>query len=225
MEIHLTPDQVRIIGALIEKEITTPDLYPLSLNALTNACNQKSSRDPVLSLGEEEVQETVDDLVKLRLVMEDSGFGSRVVKYRQRFCNSEFSVVKLSPSEAALICVLFLRGAQTAGELRGRCSRLYQFKDLDEVETTLQELSARADGPFVARLQREPGKREIRYRHLFGSEPVADDSVESFPEKSASEWGDKGRLDRLEHQVEDLSQTVESLKNQIDRLVSLSRPD
>jgi len=225
VEIHLTPYQVRIVGALIEKELTTPDLYPLSLNALTNACNQKSSRDPVLSLGEEEVQQTVDELVKLRLVMEDSGFGSRVVKYRQRFCNSEFSVVKLSPSEAALICVLFLRGAQTAGELRGRCSRLYHFKDLDEVETTLQELAAREDGPFVARLQREPGRREIRYRHLFGSEPVTDDAVDSFTAKTVSERGDNDRLGRLEQQVDDLRQTVESLKNQIDRLVALSRPD
>jgi uncharacterized protein YceH (UPF0502 family) len=225
VEIHLTPYQVRIIGSLIEKEITTPDQYPLSLNALTNACNQKSSRDPVLSLVEEEVQRTVDELIKLRLVMENSGFGGRVVKYRQRFCNSEFSVVKLSPSEVAVICVLFLRGPQTAGELRSRCSRLYHFNDLNEVETTLHHLSVREDGPFTARLKREPGKREIRYRHLFGSEPGTNDAVAPFIENGDPETGDNGRLDRLEQQVEDLRQTVESIKNQIDRLVALSRPD
>jgi len=225
VEIHLTPYQVRIIGALIEKEITTPDQYPLSLNALTNACNQKSSRDPVLSLAEEDVRQTVDELIKRRMVMEDSGFGSRVVKYRQRFCNSEFSVVKLSPSEAAVICVLFLRGPQTAGELRSRCGRLCQFNDLDEVENTLHELSMREDGPFVARLQREPGKREIRYRHLFGSEPETDDAVSPFIENRGTESGDDGRLERLEQQVEDLRQTVESLKNQVDRLVAFSRSD
>jgi uncharacterized protein len=225
VEIRLTPNQARVIGSLIEKEVTTPDQYPLSLNALTNACNQKSSRDPVLSLDEEDVLRTVDELIRLRLVMENSGFGSRVVKYRQRFCNSEFSVVKLSPQEAALICVLLLRGAQTAGELRNRCSRLYQFHDLGEVENTLDDLMVREDGPFVARLQRESGKREIRFRHLFSSEPVTDLAVDSPPEAGEAAAGDKDRLNRLEQQVMDLHRIVDYLKDQIDRLVAHSRPD
>ena len=120
MNIQLTPHEARVIGCLIEKEVTTPDQYPLSLNALTNACNQKSNRDPVMTLDERLVQDTVDGLVKKRLVSEKTGFGSRVVKYQHRFCNTDFGELRFSEQELGIVCVLLLRGAQTPGELRTR---------------------------------------------------------------------------------------------------------
>src|SRR4026209_2773143 len=162
MNIQLTALEARVIGSLIEKAITTPDQYPLSLNALTNACNQKSNRDPVLELDERTVQETLDALAKKHLVLERSGFGSRVPKYQHRFCNTEFGTLKFTPQELAVVCELLLRGAQTPGELRTRASRMAPCGDVSEVETCLQHLSTREDGPFVVRLAREPGRRESR---------------------------------------------------------------
>ena len=167
MHIQLTPLEARVLGALIEKEITTPDQYPLSVNALTNACNQKSNRDPVLSLDDRTVQEVLDGLSKRHLVMERSGFGSRVVKYRHRLCNGDHNPLKLSPQEVAVMCELMLRGPQTPGELRGRAQRLATFTDLGDIETTLELLAARADGPYVAKLPRQPGARDSRYCQLF----------------------------------------------------------
>jgi uncharacterized protein YceH (UPF0502 family) len=170
MKIELSTLEARVIGSLIEKQITTPDQYPLSLNALLNACNQKSNRDPVLELDERAVQQTVDDLGRKHLVVERSGFGSRVPKYQHRFCNTEFGTLKLDPQELAIVCELLLRGPQTPGELRGRASRMASFSDVSEVEAALTRLSEREDGPFVVRLAREPGRRESRYAHLFSGE-------------------------------------------------------
>lgn len=173
MNIHLSPVEARVIGCLIEKAITTPDQYPLSVNALTNACNQKSNRDPVLELDERTVQETIDALVKKHLVLEKSGFGSRVPKYQHRFCNTGFGTLEFSPQETAVVCELLLRGPQTPGELRSRASRMAQIRDVSEVEAALTSLAARPDGPFVTRLAREPGRRESRYAHLFSGEVAA----------------------------------------------------
>ena len=159
MQISLTALEARVIGALIEKEITTPDQYPLSLNALTNACNQKTNRDPVLELDERTVQETLDGLSRRHLVMERSGFGSRVVKYRHRLCNGDHNPLQFSPQELAVVCELLLRGPQTPGELRSRAQRLAPFTSLDDVETTIELLATRTDGPFVLRLARQPGAR------------------------------------------------------------------
>lgn len=156
-----------MIGCLIEKEITTPEQYPLSLNALTNACNQKSNREPVLDLDESTVQQTLDQLIKKYLVSQETGYGSRVSKYRHRFCNSAYGTLKFSAQELAIVCELLLRGPQTPGELRTRASRLCPLKDVTESEAVLDALAKREDGPFVKRLPREPGKRESRYRHLF----------------------------------------------------------
>ncbi|MDB6088521.1 MAG: hypothetical protein JWN85_1305 [Gammaproteobacteria bacterium] len=167
MKIELTPVEARVIGCLIEKQVTTPDQYPLSLNALVNACNQKSNRDPVLELDERTVQHTVDDLARKHFVVEKSGFGSRVPKYQHRFCNTEYGTLKLDPQELAIVCELLLRGAQTPGELRSRAARMSMFSDVSEVEAALTRLSEREDGPFVLRLAREPGRRESRYAHLF----------------------------------------------------------
>jgi uncharacterized protein YceH (UPF0502 family) len=170
MKVEFTALEARIIGCLIEKQITTPDQYPLSLNALVNACNQKSNRDPVMDLDEPTVQHVVDGLVRKHLVLERSGFGSRVPKYRHCFCNTEFGSLKFDPQELSIVCELLLRGPQTPGELRSRASRMAAFGDVSEVESTLERLSKRDDGPHVMRLEREPGRRESRYAQLFSGE-------------------------------------------------------
>jgi uncharacterized protein YceH (UPF0502 family) len=168
MNIMLDPMEARVIGCLIEKAITTPDQYPLSINALTNACNQKSNRDPVLNLEEREVQAVVDGLLRKHLVLERSGFGSRVPKYQHRFCNTGFGALELSAQQTAIVCELLLRGPQTPGELRTRTARLATACDVSDIEAALAELAARDDGPLVMRLAREPGRRDARYAHLFG---------------------------------------------------------
>src|SRR6201984_1390633 len=143
MNIELSPIEARVIGCLIEKQITTPDQYPLSLNALVNASNQKSNRDPVMDLDEATVQQTLDGLSKKHLIIEKSGFGSRVPKYQHRFCNTEFGTLKFDPQELAIVCELLLRGPQTPGELRSRASRMASFNDVSEVEGSLNRLSER----------------------------------------------------------------------------------
>jgi uncharacterized protein len=173
LKIELTAPEARVIGCLIEKQITTPDQYPLSLNALVNACNQKSNRDPLMDLEEAAVQQVVDGLSKKHLVVEKSGFGSRVPKYQHRFCNTEFGNFKLDPQELAIVCELLVRGPQTPGELRTRASRMAPFAETSEVEAALGRLVDRPDGPFVVKLAREPNRRDSRWAHLF-SGPVAD---------------------------------------------------
>lgn len=224
MDNQLSFYEARVIGCLIEKEITTPEHYPLSLNALTNACNQKSSREPVLELSEAAVQETVDMLVKKRLVSEKSGFGSRVVKYQHRFCNTDFSDLKLSQQELGIVCVLLLRGPQTPGELRTRTDRLCKFNDVHEVEAVLQRLMERDGGPLVARLPREPGKRESRYMQLFSEaapEPAASERMNDAADLPASA---QERLVQLEQWVGELREEVARLKNRLEVLESGVEP-
>jgi len=170
MKMVLSPLALRILGCLLEKQVTTPEQYPLSLNAVVTACNQKSNREPVMNLSESEVQDELDRLVKAHLATANSGFGQRVAKYEQRFCNSTFGNLQLSSAEVAVLTLLFLRGAQTPGELRTRSGRLHEFAEVAEVEATLADLAERE---MVARLPREPGKRESRYVHLFGDETAA----------------------------------------------------
>ena len=178
MNLQLTPLEARVIGSLIEKQITTPEQYLLSLNALVLACNQKSNRDPVLQLPETEVQALIDALSRKHLLLERSGFGSRVPKYQQRFCNTEFSVLQFTEQERAIVCELLLRGPQTPGELRSRAARMAPFTDAGEVEAALEALALRESGPLVRRLAREPGRRESRYAHLFGTDRTTIDSAE-----------------------------------------------
>jgi uncharacterized protein YceH (UPF0502 family) len=182
MNLRLTALEARVLGALVEKEITTPDQYPLSLNSLVAACNQKTNRDPVLELDERTVQETLDGLSKRHLVMERSGFGSRVMKYRHRLCNGDHNPLQFSAQELAIVCELLLRGPQTPGELRSRAQRLASFADLGEVESALERLATRDDGPFVVRLPRQPGAREARYAQLFTDPPPAESAA---PEPAA----------------------------------------
>jgi uncharacterized protein len=231
MNIEFTPNEARVIGCLIEKEITTPDQYPLSLNALTNACNQKTNREPVLDLSEAVVQQTLDTLMKKHMVSDKSaGYGGRVAKYRHRFCNTEFGPLKFPRQELGILCVLLLRGPQTPGELRSRTNRLCEFADSDEVEAALKSLMEREDGPFIARLPRAPGERESRYAHLFFGEIV------SAPEPPRTDRADEprnhagessggaaphraGALDaELTRRVAQLEEDVAALKREVEAL-------
>ncbi|MBV2090433.1 MAG: DUF480 domain-containing protein [Candidatus Thiodiazotropha sp. (ex Ctena orbiculata)] len=218
MLIELTPLQARIIGCLLEKEIITPDQYPLSLSSLTNACNQKSSREPVLQLGESEVQNGLDELKKKHLVSDRTGFGSRVAKYQHRFCNVGFGSLELSRQELAVVCVLLLRGAQTPGELRSRTNRLCEFEDVHQTEAVLERLTQREDGPFVVRLGREPGKRESRYAHLFCGEVSLTEIQEHNETAEFSPAADESRLTQLEKEVESLRQELDGIKVRLDQL-------
>ena len=216
MPIELTVNEARVIGCLIEKQIATPDQYPLSLNALTNACNQKSNRDPVLDLDEREVQSVVDWLMRRQLVLERSGFGSRVPKYQHLFCNTQYGSLKFSPQQTAIVCELLLRGPQTPGELRTHAARLAPLHDVTEVESALEDLATRPDGPFVARLAREPGRRESRYMHLFSGEapPAAGESAEpALRSVSAGVPALGERVAALEAAVAALRGELEALKS------------
>jgi uncharacterized protein YceH (UPF0502 family) len=214
MPIELTAHEARVIGCLIEKQIATPDQYPLSLNALTNACNQKSNRDPVLALDEREVQSVVDALMRRQLVLEKSGFGSRVPKYQHLFCNTQFGSLRFSPQGTAIVCELLLRGPQTPGELRTHAARLAALHDVSEVESELEDLMTRPDGPFVARLPREPGRRESRYMHLFsGDAPQAAETETAASPSAAADTPQIGeRLAALEAEVAALRRELEALK-------------
>jgi len=172
MNIRLSAIDARIIGSLIEKQITTPDQYPLSLNALVNACNQKSNREPLMQLDEATVKFAVDSLARRHFVVEKSGFGSRVPKYQQIFCNTEFGSLRFTPQETAVVCELLLRGPQTPGELRARVTRMAELPDPGIIESLLVALAGRPDGGIVAQLPRESGRRDSRWAQLFEELPV-----------------------------------------------------
>ncbi|UUO23936.1 DUF480 domain-containing protein [Colwellia sp. M166] len=165
--ITLSIEQCRIIGIMLEKETTTPEQYPLSINGITTACNQKSNREPVMSLSEAEVQDNVDELVKMNLLMIDHKASGRVSKYIHRFCDTEFGDLKFTTQQRAIICLLLLRGPQTPGELRTRSNRLADFTDVNEVESALNQLQNLNNQILVKKLERLPGKRESRYVQLF----------------------------------------------------------
>ncbi|EJB8416690.1 YceH family protein [Vibrio vulnificus] len=220
MRTELTPIEARVIGCLIEKEVTTPDQYPLSLNALTNACNQKSNREPVMSLSESEVLDAVDQLISRRLVSDESGFNSRVSKYQHRFCNTEFGDLKLSAQEKGIVCCMLLRGPQTPGELRTRTNRLATFADVKEVETVLDKLASEERGQLVVKLPIEPGKRESRYMHQFCGE-VDLDAFQGLALMTASSTAqfDDERVAHLEAEVEALKQELAELKSLVNSLL------
>jgi len=215
----LDPIQTRVLGSLIEKEITTPESYPLSLNALINACNQKSSREPVLSLTEDEVRQALHAL-------EDENFVStlhdaRVPKYEHRIR----TVLNLRRDETAVLCLLMLRGPQTPGELRSRSERLFAFDDLTAVQATLDRLAARepaselapaSTGPLTTILPRQPGSREARYAHLLSGEPVQGET--SLPAPSEDGSAAAQRLATLEAEVAVLTSTLRNLQARVDRL-------
>ncbi|ENM3806160.1 YceH family protein [Vibrio cholerae] len=216
MNIQLSPLEARVIGCLIEKEVTTPDHYPLTLNSLTTACNQKSNREPVLNLSEAEVQDTVEGLIARRLVSDESSFNSRTSKYQHRFCNTEFGDLKLNHQELGLICCLLLRGAQTPGELRTRTNRLCTFTDVKETEAVLERLANRDSGALVVKLPREPGKRESRYHHLFCGEV----DMTAFATSSDNETNASSQYAELEQEVAALREEVAELRALIEQHLS-----
>ncbi len=218
MNIELSALEARVIGCLIEKQLTTPDQYPLSINALVNACNQKSNRDPLMNLAQSEVQQVVDGLIRKHMVLERSGFGSRVPKYQQRFCNTEFSTLQLTEVQRAVVCELLIRGPQTPGELRTRGARMAKIADVSEVEAALEDLATRSDGPFVVKLPREAGRRDSRHAHLFcGEVQVPESATEplSVVASAPASAFDLDRMERLEKQVRELREEVAELKRQL----------
>ena len=207
----LTVNETRILGCLMEKAVTTPEQFPLTLNALTLACNQRSSRDPVLSLEQDAVRRTARVLEDKGLVTREENFRTGVAKYRQRFCNTPFSDQQFTPDEYAVVCVLLLRGAQTPGELRTRTARMHTFADNDAVSTTLAGLldPDREGGAVVARLPRAPGRRDHQYMHLFAGE------IDSAPEEERAVGvavPRSSRLDELEARVQALEEELAALK-------------
>jgi uncharacterized protein YceH (UPF0502 family) len=214
----LNEREVRVVGSLVEKQVTTPDYYPLTLNALTNACNQISNRDPVVRYDEREVSDAVETLRERNLVYIFYGADSRVPKYKHMMRE----VYALSPQELAVVCVLMLRGPQTVGEIRGRTGRLYEFAELREVEETLDAL-ARRDEPLVVKLPRQAGRKEARYAHLLSGPPVLEDSAEeqaghAAPRASSSSAraAEGERVARLEAEVETLRTEVAELRRQLE---------
>ena len=209
---RLTDKEVRVLGTLIEKEATTPEYYPLTLNALVNGCNQRSNREPVVSYSPEEVSRALEGLRAKQMVLIVSGSG-RVEKYAQRLSET----LNLGRRETAVLCVLFLRGAQTPGEIKDRAERQFSFEDLPEVERILQKLNEAPGGPMVVRLDRQPGQKESRYAHLFAGEPALQptpDSDEPSEEKRPS------KLSQLEDDLLRLRGEFDELKNRFERLES-----
>ena len=207
MEHNLTPMEVRVLGALIEKDLTTPEYYPLSLNALTNACNQKSSRDPVVAYDDEIVEDAIETLRQKGLSRIVTGAGSRVSKYGHRLSET----LNLGRRELPLLCVLMLRGFQTLGELRGRTERMYEFSDTDEVERVLQAMDQ-----FATKLPHLPGTKEARYAHLM-SGPVEIDASTGVAAAPAAHRGD--RIGALEMEVHELRREIEFIKQKLGDLL------
>jgi len=212
MAIVLTDVEARVLGALVEKDITTPDYYPLSLNALVNACNQKNNRDPVMNLDENQVREALSGLEAMGLAGPASSADSRVTKYEHHLQD----VFNFSRGETAVICVLLLRGPQTLGELRGRTERLHRFEDLEAVQAALQHLMRR-EPPLAAMLPRQPGTKESRYAHLLSGEiPVA--APASRGVAALADHGQQSRISRVEEQVATLERELSDLKQAVEEL-------
>jgi uncharacterized protein YceH (UPF0502 family) len=208
----LTEIETRVLGSLIEKDITTPDYYPLSLNALVNACNQKNNREPVMTLAEESVRAALATLQEKRLAGPAGGADSRVPKYEHRLQE----VFNFDRREIAIVCVLLLREPQTPGELRGRTERMYHFEELDDVVSTLDRLAQR-EPPLARVLPRQPGTKESRYTHLFAGEPQISDVAASSGSESSKHSGPSAadRLAHLEEEVATLRRELSEVQQQL----------
>ncbi len=215
MSPNLTVIEIRIIGCLIEKSVVTPDQYPLTLNALTNACNQKSSRSPVMSLQQGEVQRTIRELESKTLVRVDENFKSSVEKYVQRFCNTRYSDYQFDPPQLAIVCLLLLRGPQTPGELKARSGRLHSFADNAAVVDALKMLIEWQGNPLVVQLPRTPGRQDSEYMHLFAG-PI-DIEAHARQAQGVAAAGPSGRssVSELEQRVSNLEAAVAELNEQL----------
>ena len=212
MEFKLTENEVRVLGSLIEKDITTPEYYPLSLNALVNACDQKSNRDPVMQLNEDAVRDALEGLQEQRLAGPARGADSRVTKYEQRLQE----VFNFTRAEIAVLCVLLLRGPQTPGELRGRAERMHRFETLEDVQAALQKLMQRE--PALAKvLPRQPGTKESRYAHLLAGDVVEAQTPVQIGAAVERTPADAERIARLEEEVAGLRREVSEVKDQLER--------
>ena len=209
-ELHLSEIEVRVLGSLIEKDITTPDYYPLSLNALVNACNQKNNREPVMVLNEDSVRQALSTLQEKRMAGPAGGADSRVTKYEHRLQE----IFNFDRRETAVICVLLLRGPQTPGELRGRTDRMYRFDALDDVQATLHKLMDRQP-PLVRVLPRPPGTKESRYVHLFAGDTFPPLTPETANSRVRTESSDEQRIANLEAEVAALKRDFQELKRQV----------
>jgi len=212
MEFKLTENQVRVLGSLIEKDITTPEYYPLSLNALVNACNQKSNRDPVMQLDEDAVRDALEGLQEQRLAGPARGADSRVTKYEQRLQE----VFNFTRPEIAVLSVLLLRGPQTPGELRGRAERMHRFETLEDVQSALQKLMQR-EPPLAKVLPRQPGTKESRYAHLLAGDVVEAEAPVQSRATAERNPVDAERISRLEGEVASLRGEVGELRDQMER--------
>jgi len=208
VDLLLNEVEVRVLGSLIEKDITTPDYYPLSLNALVNACNQKNNRDPVMALDENAVRDALASLQEKRLAGPAGGADSRVTKYEHHLQE----VFNFGRPETAVLCVLLLRGPQTPGELRGRTERMYRFEELDDVQSTLQKLMQR-EPPLVKMLPRQPGTKEARYVHLLAGDVQGWEAAPAAAAASGSD--DRDRITLLEERVDSLHREVADLRQQL----------
>ena len=214
LPLDLSENECRVTGCLMEKSITTPDQYPLTLNALTNACNQKSSREPVMALSKGTVQHTVRELEGRHLVRLEENFSRGIERYAQRFCNTSFSELQFDSAGFAIVCLLLLRGPQTPGELRARSGRLHEFADNNAVEEALTALLEHENDPLVIQLPRTPGRKDSEYMHLFAG-PI---DIDAHAVKAAAEMADKpassnATLDELVQRVSELEAEVEKLKD------------
>jgi uncharacterized protein YceH (UPF0502 family) len=209
----LSPVEIRIVGSLMEKEITTPDAYPLTLNALVTACNQSTNRDPVLSLDEETVNAGLAELATRQFVRQVFKSESRAKRYRQTMSET----LHLHPAEAAVMCVLMLRGPQTAGEIRTRSARLFEFRDVPHVDVTLQSLMTLTT-PLVVQLARRPGQKELRYAHLLGGQP-ADDHTDEAAQMHETSTPRVDRIAQLEEDVASLRTELAELKARFEEFV------
>jgi uncharacterized protein YceH (UPF0502 family) len=215
ISLNLSAVEVRIVGCLMEKSVTTPDQYPLTLNALTNACNQKSARNPVITLTQGSVQHTVRGLSDKHLVRIEENFSRGIEKYSHRFCNTSYSELQFDEAQYAIVCLLLLRGPQTPGELRAHSGRLHEFADNAAVVEALSGLIVRDDYPLVVQLPRTPGRKDAEYMHLFSGAIDVEAYVETVHIHKSSEPSSRSSMADLAQRLSDLEAQVADLKQQL----------
>ena len=215
LPLNLSANECRVIGCLMEKSVTTPEQYPLTLNALTNACNQKSAREPVMSLSQGTVQHTVRALEQQHLLRVEENFKRGVEKYSQRLCNSSFSELQFDTAQFAVVCLLLLRGPQTPGELRARSGRLHEFADNAAVVATLDSLIGWPGDALVVKLPRTPGRKDSEYMHLLGGEIDVDAHVQQAAAARPERESTRSGLEQLEQRLSALEAEVAELKQRL----------